>query len=430
MSGTSVQIRYGYGTPQAGSLRKAELAIDLTDESLWTADENGNIVRVGHNTSDIEINIEDILDELRDRVLHNDERNVVDEGKFQIVIMDNDGTLPVNARLGYQSSAADPNSLEGSIVYVDGKAGTVSIGRDGKLIADDYYDADGNSVLDQIKDNESSIGSLEGQVNQNTGDISDLETNLGKLEGQVNANTGDISSNTGDISDLRNEFENHDHKLDDLSDVSAASPSKDELLVFNGSEWESASYDFIQTPLNFRGATNVTGAAPSADQGDLYVNDTEGAASSSWTGIAGTVVKVGNFIGYANSRWYLLGQMADIGVTSLGEGTAISIDDSKPSEPVVSVDKTETDKWYEPKFNKNSGFNKNFGKTSGTVAEGNHTHDQYLTGYTETDPTVPQHVKDITSNQISNWQTAYGWGDHSQQGYLTDLPAVINGGTY
>lgn len=34
---------------------------------------------------------------------------------------------------------------------------------------------------------------------------------------------------------------------------------------------------------------------------------------------------------------------------------------------------------YEPIFTKGTAFNKNFGTTSGTVAEGNHTHAQYLT---------------------------------------------------
>jgi hypothetical protein len=43
----------------------------------------------------------------------------------------------------------------------------------------------------------------------------------------------------------------------------------------------------------------------------------------------------------------------------------------------------------------------------------------YLTSYTETDPTVPNHVKSITTTEKSNWNTAYSWGDHSTQGYLT-----------
>ena len=33
----------------------------------------------------------------------------------------------------------------------------------------------------------------------------------------------------------------------------------------------------------------------------------------------------------------------------------------------------------------------------------------------ETDPTVPAHVKGITSGQISNWQTAFSWGNHAGQ---------------
>lgn len=37
----------------------------------------------------------------------------------------------------------------------------------------------------------------------------------------------------------------------------------------------------------------------------------------------------------------------------------------------------------------------------------------------ETDPTVPTHVKSILVGDISNWNTAFGWGDHSTAGYLT-----------
>ena len=51
---------------------------------------------------------------------------------------------------------------------------------------------------------------------------------------------------------------------------------------------------------------------------------------------------------------------------------------------------------------------------------GDHSQEGYLTGYTETDPIFTAHaVYNITSTQISNWDTAYGWGDHSTVGYLT-----------
>jgi hypothetical protein len=38
---------------------------------------------------------------------------------------------------------------------------------------------------------------------------------------------------------------------------------------------------------------------------------------------------------------------------------------------------------------------------------------------TETDPTVAGYIKAITSSEVTNWNTAYGWGDHSGVGYLT-----------
>ena len=49
---------------------------------------------------------------------------------------------------------------------------------------------------------------------------------------------------------------------------------------------------------------------------------------------------------------------------------------------------------YEPVFSKNTAFNKNFGTTSGTVAQGN-------------------------DSRIENGQTAYGWGNHASAGYVT-----------
>jgi len=52
---------------------------------------------------------------------------------------------------------------------------------------------------------------------------------------------------------------------------------------------------------------------------------------------------------------------------------------------------------------------------------GDHASAGYLTSFTETDPTVPSHVKAITTTKISNWDTAYGWGNHASAGYLTSF---------
>ena len=42
----------------------------------------------------------------------------------------------------------------------------------------------------------------------------------------------------------------------------------------------------------------------------------------------------------------------------------------------------------------------------------------YLTTFNESDPTVPSYVKAITSTNITNWNTAYGWGNHATAGYI------------
>ena len=66
----------------------------------------------------------------------------------------------------------------------------------------------------------------------------------------------------------------------------------------------------------------------------------------------------------------------------------------------------------------------------GDYALTSHNHDgvyqpvgNYLTSFTEEDPTVPDHVKVISTTQIGNWNTAFGWGDHSAQNYAkkTDI---------
>ena len=44
----------------------------------------------------------------------------------------------------------------------------------------------------------------------------------------------------------------------------------------------------------------------------------------------------------------------------------------------------------------------------------------YLTSYTETDPIFVAHAAhNVTNTKITNWDTAYGWGNHASAGYLT-----------
>ena len=51
---------------------------------------------------------------------------------------------------------------------------------------------------------------------------------------------------------------------------------------------------------------------------------------------------------------------------------------------------------------------------------GDHGTEGYLTSYTETDPIfVASDVYSVTTADIGTWTTAYGWGDHGVEGYLT-----------
>ena len=51
---------------------------------------------------------------------------------------------------------------------------------------------------------------------------------------------------------------------------------------------------------------------------------------------------------------------------------------------------------------------------------GDHALGGYMTSYTETDPVFSvSSAAGITSTQITNWDTTYGWGNHSTVGYLT-----------
>ncbi len=50
----------------------------------------------------------------------------------------------------------------------------------------------------------------------------------------------------------------------------------------------------------------------------------------------------------------------------------------------------------------------------------------YLTGYAETDPIfTASSASTIQGTDITNWNTSYGWGDHSLAGYLTSLPSTV-----
>ena len=109
--------------------------------------------------------------------------------------------------------------------------------------------------------------------------------------------------------------------------------------------------------------------------------------------------------------------MAD-GSVSTNPGWITGFTETDPTVPshVKSISTTNISNW-------NTAFN-----------WGNHAAVGYLTSFTETDPTVPSHVKAITTIQVSNWDAAFSWGNHALAGYLLASTAastyVALGGSY
>jgi len=135
--------------------------------------------------------------------------------------------------------------------------------------------------------------------------------------------------------------------IDDLTDVTAPTPSTNQYLQYNGAAWVPADVD-IDGAILFQGSIDaVTASAPSSpSNGHMYINIGSGTADSSWTGLT-TVDSDQQLIwGSDQSSWFSYGGPADAGVVEVREGVAILVADSDAARPTVSVDKTVTDGWY------------------------------------------------------------------------------------
>jgi hypothetical protein len=142
----------------------------------------------------------------------------------------------------------------------------------------------------------------------------------------------------------------------------------------------------VEAPLNFQnataiGANSIINASNSVNLGSVAVNK---------------LFIANNEIFYHPLRLGYAGNLGDIFI-SQGNSTT----PAWTTKSAINVGDFADDGTYEPAFSKNTAFNKNFGTTSGTVAEGN-------------------------DSRILNGQTAYGWGDHSLVGYLTQVDTTAS----
>jgi len=172
--------------------------------------------------------------------------------------------------------------------------------------------------------------------------------------------------------------------LNDVSDVTITTPSTDQVLKYNGTVWVNASSPAGATDLD--GLTDVVITTPATSQ-VLEYNGTN------WVNNNLTITESQ----IADLQSYLttidLNGVSDVTITTPGDGDVLSYDLANTT-------------W------KNGAL---------TVTESQITDLQsYLTA--ETDPVfTASAASGIVAGNITNWDTAHGWGDHSTQGYLTTV---------
>jgi hypothetical protein len=311
-------------------------------------------------------------------------------------------------------------------------------------------------------------GSVDVKIGNSNGAGLDIINEIELLEWiEVNIENGVLTFNgrnpdeNGNIQPAEN-----DYTMELLGDVGLSSLTKDDYLQWNGASWENNPPKLIETELNFMGGYDVTTQPPAGPgHGDMYINNNSGTAASNWIGIAGQYVNVGNAMGYSKNHnangdqvpegtggaWFLLGEVFTGGITSIGAGSGISVNNATPAAPVVSVNKTTLDAWYQEKgnyenaFAKNTAFNKNFGTSAGTVAEGNHGHSNYALSnhghgneyapLNHTHPYEPAFTKNSAFNKIfGEGYDNVARGSHAHTGYAPSShnhsAANITAGTF
>lgn len=107
--------------------------------------------------------------------------------------------------------------------------------------------------------------------------------------------------------------------------------------------------------------------------------------------------------------------------------TAISVSGSLSYNSTTGVISYTTPSETDPIFIASPSYgitNTNISNWNTAYGWGNHALAGYLTSFTETDPIYVASSWYTTTNNSSNWDTAYGWGNHASAGYLTIVSAA------
>jgi len=225
---------------------------------------------------------------------------------------------------------------------------------------------------------------------------------------------------------------------DFLGGVSILSPTSNEFIKYNGTNWVNAS-----VLLSELGDTSIS--SPSADQILVYGQPVGGEA-----GVNVWYNKTPNYLTsytetdpvYTGSSWYTTANNATNWDAAYGwgdhDGLYSLVDHTHSVFTQATSEMVDGEEVIVPGSNgfvPASGVNDDnkFLRSDGTwqvattdltgYATENWVGEQgYLTSYTETDPVFTgSDAFNISQEHINNWDEAYGWGDHSEAGYITSF---------
>lgn len=158
-------------------------------------------------------------------------------------------------------------------------------------------------------------------------------------------------------------------------------------------------------------------AIQAADLGTAAYTDSTDYATAAQGVLADSAVQPGDLATVATTGSY--NDLTDL--PTAGTGTVTSVALSVPTGLAVSGSPVTTTGTLAVTYDTGYAIPTTAKQTNWDTAYGwgNHASAGYLTSYTETDPVYVASSWYSTTNNSTNWNTAYGWGNHALAGYLT-----------
>jgi hypothetical protein len=164
-----------------------------------------------------------------------------------------------------------------------------------------------------------------------------------------------------------------------------------------------------------------------AADGIIVYNETQSVTTNS-NGLV--TLEIGNEAGFSNINWanadyYIQIQVDPEGGTNYtitGVSQLLSVPYALHAK-TTSQSVTETDPVYSAS-DAATISSSNISNWNNAFGWGNHATAGYLTAFTENDPVFTSHISyGINSTDTEQWDSAYSWGNHAEMGYLTSVSA-------